>query len=276
MVTGANRGIGLQLCRELLAENRPVILVARSAEKAEKSRETLLGELSQEDADSRKDAIRALACDLMSPADIDRLAQTVKAHVRSRDARLVALVNNAGIMTNEWNKQAFEAHMEVNTRAPVRLATLLRDQLAEGHGQVLNVSSGLGCFKYTPKTYVPLLAESDDLDKILNLPYIDKPGSTVKEEAETPERLSYKLSKAALNRACYLLSKDKAWSKVPINVVCPGWVRTDMGTDKASRSPSEGVASVRAILDREPPVPTGTFTRDGREMDWWYGSDGWN
>jgi len=274
LVTGANRGIGLQLVRELLAEQRAVILVARGLDKAQSARTQLLDELKKENKPAA--AVHSLSCDMGSPADVNRLAEEVQAFLKQDQGRLAALVNNAGMMTDKWEKDNFERHMEVNARAPIRLATLLRDQLAQDGGQVVSVSSGLGSLKFTPKSYLPTLADGEDLDKVLHLPFMEKPGDTEKEGTEPPGMLSYKLSKAALNRATRLLSQDEAWAKVPINVVCPGWVRTDMGTDKASRTPTEGVASIRAILDKAPPLPTGTFTRDGREMDWVKGSDDWN
>jgi NAD(P)-dependent dehydrogenase (short-subunit alcohol dehydrogenase family) len=81
---------------------------------------------------------------------------------------------------------------------------------------------------------------------------------------------AYKVSKAGLNAYTRLLAirlRDEPRG-ILINAVCPGWVRTDMGGQHATRSPEEGAKSVvwAALLASN--GPSGGFFRDGRPIEW--------
>lgn len=199
-------------------------------------------------------------------ADIAALAAAVKAHLVANNDHLHALVNNAGMMKDEWTPEVFAEHMAANTRGPVELSQALLSALHAGHGRVVTVSSGYGSLKFLPAEYVDRVGQAETIDELLQLPFLE-----IKDGA--PKFLAYKVSKAAVNRAVRLMAADAAWGGVPISAVCPGWVRTDMGGPNATRSLSEGVASIRAMLDLPDPMPSGTFTRDGKPLDWFKGSD---
>ena len=76
---------------------------------------------------------------------------------------------------------------------------------------------------------------------------------------------AYRLSKAALNALTIMLSKES--SKVKVNSMCPGWVRTDMGGPDAPRSVEEG-ADTAVWLATEDDIPAGKFFRDRNIIDW--------
>jgi carbonyl reductase 1 len=90
---------------------------------------------------------------------------------------------------------------------------------------------------------------------------------------KTPRRLegwpssAYSVSKIALNALTRVLSREWAKSERRVNAVCPGWVRTDMGGQAASRSVEAGARGiVWAALGAE--GVSGGFFRDGKPIDW--------
>lgn len=78
---------------------------------------------------------------------------------------------------------------------------------------------------------------------------------------------AYRVSKVAVG-ALTRIDAAKPTGRAHVNAVCPGWVRTDMGGQSASRDVSEGAEGVvwAAMLDRE--GPTGGFFRDGAAIPW--------
>jgi NAD(P)-dependent dehydrogenase (short-subunit alcohol dehydrogenase family) len=133
LVTGANRGLGLETCRQLQAEGWTVILTARDPERAREAAETL--------------GVAWLKLDVTSPAD----AWEAGAWVREHHARLDALVNNAGAMLDPPSSAVLTADVatlresfEVNTLGALHVTRAMAPLLVAARGNVVNVSSALG------------------------------------------------------------------------------------------------------------------------------------
>ena len=77
---------------------------------------------------------------------------------------------------------------------------------------------------------------------------------------------AYCLSKTALNAVTGLLAA--AVPEFPINSVCPGWVRTDMGGASATRSVEEGADTIVWLATDAPEDLTGQFLRDRKQIPW--------
>jgi len=81
-------------------------------------------------------------------------------------------------------------------------------------------------------------------------------------------RPAYSVSKAALNALTRLLAGELYRDGVLVNAVCPGWTSSDGTRGSGARSAAQGAASVVWAVTLPNGGPTGTFTRDGRELPW--------
>jgi NAD(P)-dependent dehydrogenase (short-subunit alcohol dehydrogenase family) len=138
IVTGANRGIGLEVVRQLTQQGMTVILGARDLEKGE----TAAAKLAVE---GLKVLPRQL--DVTDDNTITRLA----AQVEEEFARLDVLVNNAGILYDTWQKPStadlntVQEALNTNTFGPWRMCKSFVPLLRRSqHGRIVNVSSGAG------------------------------------------------------------------------------------------------------------------------------------
>jgi NAD(P)-dependent dehydrogenase (short-subunit alcohol dehydrogenase family) len=189
VVTGANRGIGREVARQLAARGDVVVLGSRDPAKGEAAAAALAG-----------DGITVLPrrLDVTDRATLDRIA----AELAGRDGRLDVLVNNAAILYDTWQRaadadldvvrRAFDTNLLGAWRAVQAFLPLLR---ASGHGRVVNVSSEAGSLAGMTSGVAP----------------------------------AYNASKAALNALTRMLAADLRRDRILVNAVCPGWVATDMG-----------------------------------------------
>lgn len=152
---------------------------------------------------------------------------------------LDVLVNNAGIIVDgdkailEISDDLLKKTLETNTLGPLRVTRafvhLLRKSKAP---RVINVSSGGGQLTGGADGWAP----------------------------------AYCISKTALNGVTSQLAA--ALPKFAVNSVCPGWVRTDMGGENASRSVEEGADTIVWLAAEAPLELTGKFLRDRKEIPW--------
>ncbi len=138
VVTGGNRGIGLEVCGRLAASGLHVVLGSRSAAAGE--------------AAARSLATRGLDVE-PHPLDVadDESVRALADHVERALGGADVLVNNAGLLLDEDGDvlevelEHFRDGMETNVYGPLRLAqALMPGMIARGYGRVVNVSSGAG------------------------------------------------------------------------------------------------------------------------------------
>jgi NAD(P)-dependent dehydrogenase (short-subunit alcohol dehydrogenase family) len=227
LVTGANRGIGREVARQLAERGYEVLLSARDADKAKTAAE----EVSRESGGS----VRALELDVSDAASIEQAA----AALRDDPGRLDVLVNNAGIgadfgvsgVAPDFEKIA--TTLQTNFYGAYRLTVALLDLLrASAHPRIVNVSSGMGG-----------VAEMGGWS----------PG--------------YRVSKAALNAMTRILSTELRDSGFLVNSACPGFVNTDMGGQfGAKKSVQDGAAGIVWLATLPDDGPSGGFFRDGKPV----------
>ena len=224
LVTGANRGIGLAIARQLADPGRAVLLGSREL----KEGQAVAKSLRRPELD-----IEAAHVDLTNAESIDAALSQIQASGRHIDV----LVNNAGVLHEkpllELTDTEISDSIAVHLAGPLRLIrTLAPGMVARGYGRIVNVSSGWGSF-----------AEG-----------MGGPGL-------------YGITKAALNALTVRFSKELPHS-VKVNAMCPGWVRTRMGGESASRSPDDGADTAAWLATLPDNGPTGGFFRDRKPIKW--------
>ncbi len=231
VVTGANRGMGFEACRQLGKLGFRVVLTSRDFKKAKDA----ASKLRDEGLD-----IVAHAHDVTDPQSAEDLARFVE----SEYGAVHVLVNNAAAFFDveeddsasilATSKEALTRSFETNTIGAVLTAQALVPLMKKtGYGRIVNVSSGMGGITEMNGGY---------------------PG--------------YRLSKAALNASTRVLSEELKDDNIKVNALCPGWVRTDMGGEDAHLSPEEGVDTTVYLSTLPDDGPTGTFYRKRAPILW--------
>jgi len=231
LVTGANKGIGFEVARDLARKGFHVFLGARNEKAGQAAVEKLQGE------NTARSGITAtlIKIDISKPDSIRRAAEEFS---RKSD-RLDTLVNNAGILLDD--------DKDVLMVAPEIFETTLR-------------TNTLGALLVS-QAFVPFLKESD-APRIVN---VSSGGGQLADGADgwAP---AYCISKTALNGVTAQLAA--ALPKFAVNSVCPGWVHTDMGGSNATRSVAEGASGVVWLASEAPHSMTGKFFRDRKIIPW--------
>lgn len=232
LVSGGNRGIGLEVVRQLARLGVMTVLGARDIEAGRASAAQLASE-------GLEPAVTEL--DVRSAES----AQAAVAEVLNLFSRIDILVNNAGILPDPGADepggdaasvpvQLVADTFDTNTLGPLRLMqAALPHMEKQGYGRIVNISSGLG--------------------------QLSEMGGG---------RTAYRVSKTALNALTRTAAADQTSQNVKINTMCPGWVRTDMGGPNAARSVEEGAETAVWLATLEADGPSGGFFRDKKPIAW--------
>ena len=232
LITGANKGIGREIARELGHQGYSVWLGCRDTERGEQA----AAELRREGVDAH-----ALALDVTNDASVKAAAAT---YGKTSDA-LDVLVNNAGVATGgytaptEASLDDMRAVYEVNVFGPVRVTQAFVPFLRKaGQGRIVMMSSSLGS-----------IGEQLDLTSGtygVNL-------------------LGYNSSKSALNMITVSFAKELAASGIKVNAANPGYVATDLNDHQGYRTVEQGAAIAVHLATLGPMGPTAGFFSDGTE-----------
>jgi NAD(P)-dependent dehydrogenase (short-subunit alcohol dehydrogenase family) len=227
LVTGANRGIGREVARQLAEGGYEVLLSARDEAKARSAADELAEETGA--------VVRPLTLDVADPQSISAAAE----RVRAEPGRLDVLVNNAGIGSDfgvagvDPDFAAIQRALDTNFYGAYRLTVELLALLRQSeHPRIVNVSSGMGG-----------VAEMGGWS----------PG--------------YRVSKAALNAMTRILATELKDDGFLVNSACPGFVNTDMGGPMGATKPvKDGAAGIVWLAALGDDGPTGGFFRDGKPV----------
>ncbi|HWF66617.1 MAG TPA: SDR family oxidoreductase [Acidobacteriaceae bacterium] len=238
LITGANKGIGLETARQLGQQGIVVIAAARDFNKSEHAAKVLRGE--------GIDA-RSLKLDVTSAQDRDAAVKFVQQHF----GKLDILVNNAGIMVEgEWaandsdsiSLETLQQTFDTNFFGPIALTQALLPLLKKAPAaRIVNLSSIQGS----------LAIHSDPKSPIYGL----KP-------------FGYNSSKTALNSFTVHLAHALRDTPIKVNSAHPGWVKTDMGTDAAPLNVAEGAKTTVELATLPKDGPTGAYLHAGKVLPW--------
>jgi NAD(P)-dependent dehydrogenase (short-subunit alcohol dehydrogenase family) len=228
LVSGANRGLGFEVARQLAAIGHMVILGSRDAASGEAAARTI--------GDRHPGRVIAARLDVTKPSDIEQLA----ARIDQRFGGLDVLINNAAVHYDTWQtavaadiegvvREAFETNV-LGVWRLIRACVPL--MLRKRWGRIVNVSSSAGAISSMT--------------------------------AGTP---AYSTTKAALNALTRVVAAELRGSGILVNAVCPGWVATDMG-GPGGRPVSEGAAGIVWAATLPDDGPSGGFFRDRRPIEW--------
>ena len=256
VVTGANRGLGLEVCHQLGTEGFRVILTSRDEGKGREA----LRELSTRRLDAA-----CVVLDVSDAASVERFAERVKAEAQPIDV----LVNNAGVALDGFDPEVVRRTLSVNLYGAMQVTDTLLPLLSTD-AKIVMVSSGLGelsCFSSTLRTEFENPALTREGLRELTESFVQSVAADRHTRDGWPSS-AYRVSKVGLNAFTRIVARDLSGSGTLVNAVCPGWVRTAMGGAGATRTVEEGARSIvwAAMLGAD--GPTGGFFRDGRPIDW--------
>ena len=230
LITGANRGLGLEFARQYALDGWKVIATARNVEKSD-----ALVELAKKNKNVS-----------MKPLDVASDESTKKLARELKGVPIDILVLNSAIYTRNGNKlgelnyEGWRESFETNVLGAVRVTEALLENVATSEKkQIVAISSGMGSL--------------GDLRRTIG----------------AGAAYQYRTTKTALNMAMTLLAKDVEARGISVVVMSPGWVQTDMGGENASLTPEQSISGMRKVLSGNPKELSGKFwSYDGTTWAW--------
>jgi NAD(P)-dependent dehydrogenase (short-subunit alcohol dehydrogenase family) len=228
LVTGANKGLGRETARRLLAEGHEVWLAARDPSRGQAAADQLRARFVQLDV-----------------TDEDSVAAAAALVEAATGGRLDVLINNAGIAgarkpAGEVTADDVRSVFETNVFGVVRVMHAFLPLLERSDSAVIvNVSSGMGSIAVTT---APERFES------------------------TLIGIAYPASKTAVNMVTTQYAK--AFPQMRINAVDPGYTATDLNGHNGTQTVEQGTDAIVAMAKLDPSGPTGTFVDRNGGVGW--------
>lgn len=236
LITGANKGIGLETARQLAEEGMHVIVAGRDLAAAQAAAATIAqAGLSAE----------AIALDVTDPASIAAAVRTVREH----HGHLDVLVNNAGVMQDAFDKKPSQQSLDVwrstfdtNVFGLVAVTNAFLPLLVLSDGaRIVNVSSVLGS----------MAANIDPTSDFYNF--------------KIP---AYNVSKSAVNAWTVHLAYELRDTAIKVNAAHPGFVKTALHGVDAPMSPAQGAATSVKLATLPQDGPSGAFFHETEALAW--------
>ena len=235
LVTGANKGLGLEISKQLAQKGIRVILGARDANKGQEACENL-----------KQEGLDAYSCvlDVNSRESIHNAVSWLNQEF----GELHILVNNAGVLIDR-TMSVFDVDFDTLSQtlqtnlygAFLMCQACIPLMKASNYGRIVNMSSILGS-----------LADMSNP----NSPY------------DTMITPTYRLSKTALNAVTVLFARELRGTNILVNSACPGWVKTDMGSDAAPLNIEQGADTPVWLATLPDDGPTGGFFNSRQPIAW--------
>ena len=238
LITGANRGIGLQTAKDLGSDGVILLLGARDVAK---------GEAAAAGMRQKGFEAEAVHLDVTHPGTHGKVYDFIDQNF----GRLDILINNAGVFLESFSspvqpsalslevlRKTFETNFFGTVALTKKLLPLIRRSQA---GRIVNVSSIMGS----------LALHADRLSPVYH--------SSV---------FAYNTSKAALNSFTLHLAYELRDTSIKVNSAHPGWVKTEMGGENADLEVSEGGKTSAWLARLSEDGPTGGYFHAGQPLPW--------
>ncbi len=243
LVTGANKGIGLQIAKDLAGHGLTVLVGSRDIEKGEAAAKSV-GEDAQ-----------AIQLDVTDQASIAAAAE----RIRKEFGRLDVLVNNAGTASMAPPGTAFEERMKTNVPSTSPLDNI-RGVFETNVFGVMAVSQAM----------LPLLREAP-AGRIVNLGSSSGSltlNSNPKHEHRRMFGAAYSPSKTALHAISLAFAIELEKTNIKVNIACPGYTATDLNNFRGTRSVEQGAREAVRLALIGPDGPTGTLSDEDGPVPW--------
>lgn len=240
LITGGNKGLGLETALQIGRAGHSVIITARDIDKLNHALTVLRGEQVE---------CHGYIVDISNEQDRIRFTNEVKQQHHSLDI----LINNAGIQidfpafmpgnsSETISQEILRQTFEVNMFAPIHLTQIFLPLLKQSPaGRIVNVSSIMGS----------LTLHADHNSPIYGI-----------------KLLAYNASKTGLNQFTIHLAEVLKDTDVRINSAHPGWVKTDLGGDYAPMQVADGVKTIVDLALMGDECPNGAFMHAGEALPW--------
>lgn len=238
LITGANKGLGLEMSRQLGQHGLTVLVAARNLQAAKAAADTL-----------QKEGLKAEAIAL-DVNNSNRIQSAVQ-EIGDRFGKLDVLINNAGVMLDgEWSisnassvpidtiRKTFETNFFALVELTQKLLPLI---LKSPSGRIVNMASIEGS----------LALHADPNSSI----YDSKP-------------FAYDASKAAVNSFTVHLAHELRHTSVKVNSAHPGWVKTELGGEGAMMDITEGAKTGVELATLPDNGSSGGFFHLGQPLPW--------
>ncbi len=178
--------------------------------------------------------VEVLEMDVADPAEIGRARRKLEAEP------IDVLINNAGVSgpdrqsATDMDYDGLAETLAVNAIAPLRIANAFLPNVKAANGKIVTLSSQMGSV-----------------------------------QSAASDSLAYRVSKAAVNKLMRGLAAELKPQGIPVLIVHPGWVKTEMGGDGAQLKPEESAAQLLKLIDKFDLASTGRFLAwNGKELAW--------
>lgn len=250
LVTGSNRGIGLELVRHLVDSPLSPLQIFAGCRDPNGPRAQELQELAQK----HQDVITVVQLDTDSLASIADASKVVEAKLDGRGLNLI--INNAAVnipgSLAETGKQEMVDVFTTNVVGPMLITKNFHPLLCKAAAQFPHQTS-MSCSRSA------VVNVSTFLSSITRCP----------DNFNIAPMYPYRVSKAALNMLTCCLAEDLKKDGILVMCLHPGWVQTDMGGPQAPLTTAESVSSMMKVITSLTEKDSGTLLDwEGKSMPW--------
>jgi NAD(P)-dependent dehydrogenase (short-subunit alcohol dehydrogenase family) len=178
--------------------------------------------------------VEVIEMDVADAAEIGRARRKLEAEP------IDVLINNAGIggperqTATDMDFDGLIETLNINTIAPLRVATAFLPNVKAAKGKIITLSSQMG-----------------------------------QVQSASTDSLAYRVSKAAVNKLMRGLAAELKPQGIPVLIVHPGWVKTDMGGEGAQLTSDQSASQLQKLIDKLDIASTGKFLAwNGKELAW--------